>query len=53
VLRTYAADQAFADKVAINALVQLIQRGNEAVSNVARQALLDMQQFWEANEANL
>jgi hypothetical protein len=36
VLRTYAADQAFADKVAINALVQLIQRGNEAVSNVAR-----------------
>ena len=49
VLRTYVADQAFADEVAINALVQLIQRGNEAVSNVARQALLDMQQFREAS----
>jgi hypothetical protein len=35
VLRTYAADQAFADEAAINALVQLVQRGNEDVSNAA------------------
>jgi hypothetical protein len=45
VLWGYAANQAFEDEVTINALVQLAQRGNEAVSNIAKQALLDMEKF--------
>jgi hypothetical protein len=44
-------DQAFSDRLAIDALEQIAQRGTEAVRNITMRALKDIHHFQGANIA--